>query len=263
MYFSWIDSGYNLIAVIVLMASVWPFSVIKRDSGMVDTFWGLGFVLVAWNTFAHCDGYIWRNLLISILTTVWGFRLALHIYNRNLNKGEDPRYKTFREKAGKSYWFTSLFKVFLLQGILLWVISLSLQAAQMEHAPEAWTIQDTLGMGVWIIGFCFESIGDHQLAKFKADPANKGKVMDRGLWAYTRHPNYFGESLIWWGIFLIAMSNPANVWTIISPALITFLLLRVSGVTLTERTILDNRPNYRSYMERTSAFIPWFPKKEE
>ncbi len=263
MYVSWSILLYNVIAVVALMVAVWPFSVIKRDSSIVDVFWGLGFVLVAWNTFAHGEGYIWRNLLVVVLVTIWGFRLALHIYARNLGKGEDPRYQAFRRKAGDIYWFTSLFQVFLLQALLLWIISLSVQVAQMRHMPFHFTWVDFVGLALWITGFVFEAGGDYQLARFKANPANKGKVLDSGLWRYTRHPNYFGESLIWWGIFLIAAANPENIPVVISPALITFLLLKVSGVTLTEKTILNSKPQYEDYMRRTSAFIPMPPKEAQ
>ena len=258
----WLFYGSNLLLVIVLMALVWPFSVIKKDSSIVDVFWGLGFVLVVWNSFAHADGFFSRKLIVAVLTTIWGLRLSLHIYSRNLGKGEDPRYQAFRERYGERYWIVSLFTVFLLQAVLLWVISLAAQSAISTPSPARITWVDVLGVMVWLIGFTFEALADRQLARFKANAANRGKVMNQGLWAYSRHPNYFGESLIWWGIFLIALSNLGNAWTIISPVLITFLLLKVSGVALMEKTIVETKPLYKEYVETTNAFIPWFPKRK-
>jgi len=251
----------NLGVALLFMICVWPFSVIKRDVSIVDVFWGLGFVIVAWNTFVHTDGYLPRKILVAALTTIWGWRLALHIYHRNLGKGEDIRYQAFRAKVGERYWIFSLVNVFGLQAVLLWIISLPVQAVQTSPQPDNLVWTDIVGTAIWVIGFFFEAVGDRQLSKFKADPANRGKVMNQGLWAYTRHPNYFGECLMWWGIFLIAIGRYSNAWTIIGPSLITFLLLKVSGVTLTERTIMETRPEYREYQARTNAFIPWFPKR--
>lgn len=252
----------NLAVALLFMVSVWPFSVVKKDVSIVDIFWGLGFVAIAWNTFAHTDGYLPRKILVAVLTTIWGYRLALHIFARSLGKGEDPRYAEFRNKVGDRYWLVSLVTVFSLQGVLLWVISLSVQAAQMPSLPAYVVWTDIVGLVIWTVGFSFEAVGDRQLRQFKADPANKGKVMDRGLWAYTRHPNYFGESLIWWGMFVFALGDLRNVWVIVSPVLITFLLLKVSGVTLLERKITETRPAYRDYIERVSPFVPWLPKKK-
>jgi steroid 5-alpha reductase family enzyme len=181
----------------------------------VDVFWGLTFVIIAWNTFAHAGGYLPRKILVAGLTTVWGFRLALHIFHRSLGKGEDPRYQAFRANVGDRYWIVSLVTVFGLQALLAWVISLSVQAAQTSPQPSHLVWTDIVGMLIWTVGFFFEAVGDRQLSRFKADPANKGKVMDRGLWAYTRHPNYFGESLIWWGMFVIALADLRNVWVVL------------------------------------------------
>ena len=252
---------WNFAAVMGFMTLVWALSVVIKNAGIADTFWGLGFVLVAWVTFAAAEGYLGRRLLITLLVTVWGLRLALHIGRRSWGKGEDRRYQTWRRQYGERFWWISLFTVFLLQGALLWVISLVAQAGQWSPEPERLGWLDGAGFLLWVVGFFFEAVGDRQLATFKANPNNKGRVMARGLWRYTRHPNYFGECLMWWGIFLITLATPGSLWTIISPLTITFLLLRVSGVTLLERTIVETRPEYRDYQERTSAFIPWFPKK--
>jgi steroid 5-alpha reductase family enzyme len=182
---------------------------------------------------------------------------------RNYGKGEDPRYGAWRRQYGDRFWIVSLFNVFLVQAVFMWIISLALQFGQMASSPPKLTWFDAFGTAVWLTGFIFESVGDWQLTRFKADPTNKGRIMKRGLWAYTRHPNYFGESLIWWGIFLIVLSAPGSLWTIISPILITVTLLKFTGIALTEKTILEKRPEYRHYIADTSAFFPWFPKRSE
>ena len=168
-----------------------------------------------------------------------------------------------RKHHGSKFWWVSLFTVFGIQAVLLWGISLVVQIGQIATSPSHFTWLDLSGVLIWYSGLQFEAIGDWQLARFKADPANKGRVMNQGLWAYTRHPNYFGESLIWWGAYLVTLSTPWGWIAIISPVVITFLLLKVSGVTLLEKTIIDTRPKYREYIESTNAFIPWFPKKKK
>lgn len=251
----------NFLAVVGMMLSGWVISLIYRNVTVVDSLWGLGFVLIAWLTLFLGDGFFGRGLLVALLVTLWGLRLSLHLSRRNWGKGEDPRYGEWREKSGDRFWLVSLFKIFLLQAVVLWGISLAPQWAQLQSRPAGWTLWDLLGVIVWTTGFLFEAVGDRQLARFKADPANKGRVMDRGLWAYSRHPNYFGECLIWWGIFLIALATPDSGWTVISPILITLVLLKMTGIPLTEKASVRNRPGYADYIERTPAFIPWFPKK--
>jgi steroid 5-alpha reductase family enzyme len=216
---------------------------------------------VAWATFFAAEGYVGRRLLISVMVTIWGLRLAVHIATRSWGQGEDRRYRAWRERVGERFWWMSLFTVFGVQGILLWVIALGVQAGQIAQFPAAFTWLDALGALVWAVGFGFEAVADWQLTRFKSNPANQGHVMDGGLWAYSRHPNYFGEMLMWWGVFLVVLSTPRSLWTIVSPLTITFLLLRVSGVTLLEKTIVDSRPGYAEYQRRTSAFFPWFPKR--
>jgi steroid 5-alpha reductase family enzyme len=232
-----------------------------RNASIADIFWGPGYVFIAWITFFSTEGYLGRNFLIVGFISASGLRLAIHIAVRNWGKGEDRRYQAWRRQHGKRFWWISFFTVFEVQGILLWIISQVAQLGQLSPLPDRLTWLDGLGALLWAMGFFCEVVSDWQLTRFKADPANKGKVMGQGLWRYSRHPNYFGESLMWWGIYLIALSTPGAAWTIVSPITITFLLLRVSGVTLLERTILDSRPDYRHYQERTSAFLPWFPKK--
>ena len=259
----WTIYGANLAILFGCMIGLWLLSLVLKNASIVDIFWGLGFVIVAWITFHMADGYLGRKVLICTLVTLWGLRLAIHIGGRNWGKGEDRRYQAWRAKYGPRFWWVSLFTVFGTQGILLWVISLVTQAGQISPEPNRWVWQDALGLLVWAIGFFFEALGDWQLARFKANPENRGKVMDRGLWAYTRHPNYFGECLMWWGLFLIAQAAPGNIWTIISPLTITMLLLKVSGVTLLEKSIVETRPKYKDYIESTSAFLPWFPKRKQ
>ena len=251
----------NLLAVVFMMLLGWAVSVRRRNVTVVDTLWGLGFVLIAWLTWLRSDGYAFRQLLLCGLTTLWGLRLAIHLHQRNHGKAEDPRYADWRKAGGRWFWLTSLFKVFLLQALFLWVIALAVQAGQTSSRPDHPTVLDVAGMVVWLVGFFFESVGDWQLARFKADPANRGKILNKGLWRYSRHPNYFGESLIWWGIFLIALSDPRNGWTIVSPLLITLVLLKMTGVALTERIMLEKKPEYREYSEQTPAFFPWVPKR--
>jgi steroid 5-alpha reductase family enzyme len=254
--------GLNLTAVILMMILGWFLSLILKNVTVVDSLWGLGFVLIAWLTFFLTDGFLGRRLLIALLVTVWGLRLSIYLSRRNWGKGEDPRYGSWREKSGKHFWIVSLFKVFLLQSLFLWAISLSLQYGAVSKTPAMITWLDLCGLSLWMVGFIFEAVGDWQLAAFKSNPANKGKVMDRGLWAYTRHPNYFGECLMWWGIFVIAFSTPNSWWTVLSPLIITAVLLKMTGIPLTEKTIVAHRPGYKEYIQRTPAFIPWFPKKK-
>ena len=261
MEFNWSLLGWNLVAVVVLMTIGWLVSLPQRNVTVVDSLWGLGFVLTAWVTFTLDDGYPGRRCLVTVLATLWGLRLCAYLSFRNWGKGEDPRYGKWREASGDGFWIVSLFKVFWLQALVLWVISLVIQIPQMTPQPAHLRAWDGIGAAVWLIGFVFESVADWQLHRFKADPRSKGQVMDRGLWRYSRHPNYFGECLIWWGMFFIAMGVPGGWWTLISPVIITLVLLKMTGVALTERTIVEHRPGYRDYQRRTSTFIPWWPKK--
>jgi steroid 5-alpha reductase family enzyme len=254
---------WNLAAIAAMMIAGWLISLIFRNVTIVDSLWGLGFILIAWLTFFVSDGYLGRKLLIAILVTMWGLRLSVYLSWRNWGRGEDPRYGQWRKKSGDGFWLVSLFKVFILQALFLWIISIVVQIGQLATTPGSLTWLDALGVIVWTTGFIFESVGDWQLAQFKSDPASKGCVMDRGLWAYTRHPNYFGEFLIWWGIFLITLSTPNSWWTILSPIIVSAVLLKMTGIPLTEKALVENRPGYSDYIERTSAFVPWVPAKEE
>lgn len=247
--------------VLGLMTLLWLASLALRDSSIVDPFWGTGFVVVNWiYFFLTPDGLPARKWLIGILVTLWGLRLSIHLLSRNWGKGEDFRYRKWRAEAGTRWWWQSYLKVFLLQGFLLWIISAPLLAAQLSPTPGRLIWLDFLAIVVWGIGFFFESVGDLQLARFKANPANKGKVLDRGVWRYTRHPNYFGDATQWWAYYLVA-ATAGGWWTIFSPILMTILLLRVSGVALLEKSLVETKPQYRDYVEATSAFVPWFPRR--
>lgn len=255
--------NYSIVLFIILgcMSLLWLISLQLKNSSIVDIFCGTGFVIANWVYFALTpDGFLLRKWLVSILVTVWGLRLSFYILRRNWGKHEDFRYQVWRREAGSRWWWLSFFRVFLLQGLLMWVISAPLMAAQRGAKPAHLILFDFLGITIWGIGFFFEAVGDLQLARFKVDPANKGKVMDRGVWRYTRHPNYFGDSAQWWGYYLIA-AFAGGWWTIFSPILMTLFLLRVSGVVLLEKT-LEKRPGYQEYIEKTSAFLPWFPRKK-
>jgi steroid 5-alpha reductase family enzyme len=247
--------------VLGLMAVLWIVSLALRNSSIVDPFWGTGFVIANWLYFALTpDGFPARKWLIAVLVTIWGLRLSIHLLRRNWGMGEDFRYRKWREEAGARWWWMSFFRVFLLQGVLLWIISAPLLAAQIRPTPDHLTLLDLLGAVVWAIGFFFEAVGDLQLTRFKANPSNKGKVLNTGVWRYTRHPNYFGDATQWWGYYLIATAG-GGFWTIWSPILMTVMLLRVSGVALLEKTLTTTKPGYKEYVESTSAFVPWFPQK--
>jgi len=251
----------TLSVVGVLMVAVWLLSLFKKDASIVDGFWGLGFVAIAVSCYLAADGYHSRKTLITTLTAVWGIRLAIHILWRNFGKGEDFRYQAMRKRFGKRFPIISLFTVFGLQGVLMWIVSLPIQIAEISPEPRRLLWLDWLGASLWLIGFLFESIGDLQLTLFRVNPSNKGKVMDRGLWRYTRHPNYFGDAVMWWGLFVIAMAAPGGWWTVIGPLIMTGLLMKVSGVALLEKTLTKTKPEYASYIQRTNAFFPWLPAK--
>lgn len=249
-------------ALIVCYMTAWfVVALVKKDNSVADIAWGLGFVLVAVATFIR-RGSLFLPLLVTGLVVVWGARLAVHIFLRNRGRGEDPRYGGWRRKWGRSFVWRSYLQVFLLQGFFLLVISspVVLVNTDRNYPYKETDLQLAAGLLLWCAGFFFEAVGDAQLARFKRDPANKGKIMDRGLWRFTRHPNYFGESLMWWGIFLLALEVPYGWTTVVSPLLITFLLIRVSGVPLLEKRYAGN-VEFQAYARRTSVFIPRFPKK--
>jgi steroid 5-alpha reductase family enzyme len=250
------------VVILGLMTLLWLISLVLKNSSIVDIFWGTGFVIVTWAAFLLTpEGFLTRKLLLNVLVTIWGLRLTLHILLRNWGKPEDFRYQVWRKEAGQSWWWRSLFKVFFLQGVILWIVAAPLLAAQIMEQPPQLTWLDYLAILLWLIGFFFEAAGDWQLAQFKANPANKGKVMQTGVWRYTRHPNYFGDAAQWWAYYLIAAAAGAW-WTIFSPIIMTILLVRVSGAALLEKSLKEDKPGYKEYIESTSEFIPWFPRNK-
>lgn len=250
----------GLIPVMGFMTLLWLISLPLKNASIVDPFWGTGFCIAAvwyfWQTGAASP----RAILLLTLVLTWGLRLSIYLGWRNIGKGEDFRYQEFRRYYGpERYWWFSFFQVFLLQGALLWIISVPLLAGILSTEP-ALTVLDFVALGVWLFGFVFEAGGDWQLARFKANPANKGKLLDSGFWRYTRHPNYFGDAAVWWGFGLFAVLS-GYYWTLLGPVLMTTLLVKVSGVALLERSMKNEKPGYAEYVRKTSAFIPWFPKK--
>jgi steroid 5-alpha reductase family enzyme len=257
--------------ILGLMILLWLLSLALKNSSIVDIFWGTGFVIIVWlvkialtDTFLMISAYetamsVWRGWLLAGLVTIWGLRLSIYIFIRNHGKPEDFRYAAWRQENGPRWWWISLFKVFLLQGVLLWIISAPLVAGQYPHFGHTPGIFDILGILIWAFGFYFEAAGDWQLAQFKKNPENKGKLMTTGVWKYTRHPNYFGDAAQWWGFYLIALSGGAW-WTIFSPIIMTLLLIKVSGVAMLEKT-MSQRPGFEEYARRTNAFFPWLPRK--
>jgi steroid 5-alpha reductase family enzyme len=248
------------VATLLAQLLLWLASLRLRDVSIVDIYWGPGFAQIAIITAALAGGYPWRKLLLTLLTVLWGMRLGFYLFWRNAGHGEDYRYQAMRRHHGARFPLLSLATVFGLQGALMWIVALPVQLGQLATDPARLTCLDAAGAALWALGFIFESVGDGQLARFKADATSAGGVMDRGLWRYTRHPNYFGDACVWWGLWLIAAAG-GSWWTVCSPLLMTFLLLRVSGVAMLERTIGKRRPGYAEYVARTSPFIPWFPRR--
>ena len=260
-------SDLNIFTVLILflflyMTAFFIVAMIRKDNSLADIAWGGGFMVLTLLSFFFSPGEAEaRQVLVTGLVTVWGGRLALHILLRNRGKGEDYRYAKWRKDWGKYFVLRSFLQVFMLQGSLLLIIVFSPVYINLNPS-RGLTWFDGLGLLVWTSGFFFEAVGDYQLGKFTRDKGNKGKVMDKGLWAYTRHPNYFGESVMWWGIFFMALSIEGGWITIIRPITITFLLLKVSGIPMLEKKLMESQRGYIDYMNRTSPFFPWFPGKK-
>jgi len=232
---------------------------IINNNSIVDIGWGIGFVLIAWVILFIDTKIILTQWLITMMVTLWGLRLFYHILKRNLGKPEDFRYQDFRKAWGKYVTVRAFFQVYMLQGLLMFIIALPyILIADVDNNINYYLF--VFGIVVWIIGFLFEIIGDHQLKCFIKDSSNKGKLLMTGLWKYTRHPNYFGEAMMWWGLFLIAIASNVSWLAILSPITITCLLLFVSGIPILEKS-MKKKPGYKEYMEKTSVFIPWFSKK--
>ena len=252
-----LDAWLVALAIMLLVAAAaWLFSVVRRDVSMVDSLWSLMFLLglVVYLLLIGSGGL--RSLPVLVMVAAWSLRLSIHITIRNHGKPEDRRYQAIRENNQPHFWLKSLYIVFLFQGFLAWVVCLPVIAAVSAQTPPG--PLDYAGVALWFIGMFFEIVGDYQLARFRQSANSTGAVLDTGLWRYTRHPNYFGEAMIWWGFYLVALSAGAW-WTVFAPLLMTFLLLRVSGVSLLEKDIAERRPEYRSYVGRTNAFFPGRP----
>ena len=249
-----------LLIVLMYMTGWFLLALWRRRNDLADIAWGGGFIVAALTAGMLQTGGTPRAWLVVLLVILWGLRLAVHIGLRNMGKGEDDRYRKWREEWGKHWLLRSFLQVFLLQGFLIYLMSIPV-IWMILTGPSDWTRLDALGLAVWIIGFFFEAVGDFQLAQFKKDPANRGKIIQQGLWRYSRHPNYFGEVTLWWGIYLMALSAPGGWVTIIGPLTITFLILKVSGIPLLEKKYADNAA-FQEYARRTSVFFPLPHRKD-
>jgi steroid 5-alpha reductase family enzyme len=259
--------GVNLlataVALLACMLVLWAISIRISDMSIIDIFWGPGFGVVAIVGFilSAQAGIDARRLLVTVLTVAWSARLGIYLWIRNHGKGEDPRYTAaFRNRITVNLHWHTLRKVFLLQGTLIWLISMPVQLAQYLVRPPALGVGALLGSALWLVGFLFEAVSDAQLARFKAEPANRGRIMDGGLWRYTRHPNYFGNACLWWGLWLIACDSWLGLLTVFAPLLMTHFLVNVTGKRLLEKRMSRSRPEYVAYVARTSGFFPWPPK---
>ncbi len=251
---------YSALAVFIYMVVIFTIAQIKKDNSIVDIGWGGGFIVVALVSLWAAPDVTARQLLVSILVILWGIRLSGHILIRNHGKPEDYRYVKMRENWGNHPVINAFIRVFMLQAVIL--LFLAYPIILVNHASvSSLSVLDYIGLAVWMIGFFFETIGDYQLFKFTRNKNNKGKIIESGLWKYTRHPNYFGEVTLWWGIFIIVLSVSGGWIAIFSPLILTFLILKVSGVPMLEDKYKD-RPDFQAYAKRTNMFIPWFPKKE-
>jgi steroid 5-alpha reductase family enzyme len=252
----------NLLALLAVLAALWGVSVRLKDASIIDIFWGPACAFGAVATFLRIDGASPRDAILTALAVLWAGRLALHLRRRNLGHGEDYRYRRMREKQGSDAAFArwSLIWVFGLQGVIAWFVSLPLQIGQIGGGG-ALGMFGVLGVIVFAIGLGFEAIGDWQLRRFKADPANKGKLMTTGLWALTRHPNYFGDATVWIGLTLIALESPFGWATILSPMVMTHFLINISGKALLEKGMAEKYPEYAAYRQSTSGFVPLPPRR--
>jgi steroid 5-alpha reductase family enzyme len=251
---------YSKLALLLFSyMSLWfVISLIKKRNDVADVAWGLGFVLLAWASFFLYGDSDARGLLVNILVSIWGLRLAWHIYSRNNGKPEDYRYLAWRLSWGKWFFVRSYVQVYLLQGFLLFLIILPVLVIHNNPSSSLGWL-DFLGIAVWLWGFYFELVGDAQLANFIKNPANRGKLMQGGLWAYTRHPNYFGEVTLWWGVWLMSISVPHGWLAIVGPLTITFLILKVSGIPMLEKKMAEH-PEFAEYKRRVSMFLPLPPR---
>lgn len=252
-----LDLWLQVLAVLTAFAAAgWLVSLVKKDVSIVDSMWSIMFLLAA-VVYVDFESLSDRAVLLLALVALWSIRLSVYITWRNWDEGEDFRYQEIRQRNEPNFAFKSLYIVFVLQAALAWLISLPLMAAASTAAPLGWL--DAAGVALFVLGFFFEALGDYQLSRFKSDPENQDKVLNTGLWALTRHPNYFGDFCIWWGFFLMAAAT-GGWWSVIGPVLMSILLLKVSGVALLERDITERRPKYADYIRQTNAFFPGLKK---
>jgi steroid 5-alpha reductase family enzyme len=250
----------TLVVVLWAYMTLWfLISLIKKRNDVADVAWGLGFVLLAWTSFFLSGSSGARGVLAGILVSIWGLRLAWHIHARHRGKPEDFRYMAWRREWGKWFYARSYAQVYLLQGALLFIVALPVVTIN-RNTGGTFGLFDGIGACVWLFGFLFESVGDAELARFAKDPLNRGKILQSGLWRYTRHPNYFGEVVQWWGIWLMAVAVPGDWFSIVGPLTITFLILKVSGIPMLEKKMAEN-PDFAEYKSKTSVFLPRFPKR--
>jgi steroid 5-alpha reductase family enzyme len=254
----------TFLVTFLAFGALWWVSVQRRDASIVDVYWGPGFALIAAVAIATGAGTDPRRFLVVTLVFMWGFRLGAYLFWRKReNPGEDFRYAAERRLFGDEFWIMSLFRVFLLQAAVMWVVSWPIQWVVTTPSDPSLGLLDAMGFGLWAVGLGFETFGDLQLIDFRSNPANAGKVLDTGLWRYTRHPNYFGDCCVWWGFYLFACATPNGWWTFVGPLVMTMLLLRVTGVPVLEKSLLAHKPGYAAYVARTSRFFPMFPKPVE
>jgi len=248
------------ITILCIMVATWLLSLVLKNASIVDIVWGLGFAITSWVLALTIDGDSTRQILLAVMVGAWGLRLGGYLAKRNIGHGEDWRYKAMRKKKGARFGLISLVTVFGLQGVLMWVVSLPVMFGNSDATPGVGPLA-VIGVMVWAVGLSFEAVGDWQLVQFKKDPNNAGKVMRTGLWSLTRHPNYFGDALLWWGIGIVGAETGSGVIGFIGPVVMTVFLLRVSGVPMLERSLMKRREGYAEYAARTSAFIPRPPKR--
>ena len=248
------------ITILCIMVATWMLSLVLKNASIVDIVWGLGFAITSWVLAITIDGDSTRQILLAVMVGSWGLRLGGYLAKRNIGHGEDWRYKAMRKKKGARFGLVSLVTVFGLQGALMWVVSLPVMFGNSDATPGVGPLA-VIGVMVWAVGLSFEAVGDWQLVQFKKDPNNAGKVMQTGLWSLTRHPNYFGDALLWWGIGIVGAETGSGVIGFIGPVVMTVFLLRVSGVPMLERSLMKRREGYSEYAARTSSFIPRPPKR--
>ncbi|QJD82211.1 DUF1295 domain-containing protein [Cohnella herbarum] len=249
----------NALAIMIFMVILFIVAQIMKDNSIVDIGWGIGFVIIAIVSFLYRDGYEPRQLVMLLLVTIWGLRLAIHLWIRAIGRGEDFRYANFRKAWGKNARMIAFFRVFMMQGLFMILLAYPIMAVNADQTDNSLDVWAWAGMMIWIIGLLFQIIGDYQLKRFKKTRPNKEAVLKSGLWRYTRHPNYFGEATMWWGIFLIVLPIHLGWISVLSALFMNLLLVKVSGVPFLDKRYAGNA-DYAQYKRETNRFIPWFPK---